>query len=132
MVAYLKASLHEKTYSDYLRAVREVDKEESMELFQTPCGQVIDNTTKPKATSSFPLWKLKGNQPVSKMAAVHLVHLEEKGPKRGEEEEIKDPDHIDRVTGEVMVHLAWTVKDTQVEEKHCYHCSNPEHFIHNC
>ena len=32
MEAYLKASSHEKTYSDYLQAVREVAKEESMEL----------------------------------------------------------------------------------------------------
>ena len=32
MVAYLKASPHEKTYSDCLRAAREVEKEESMEL----------------------------------------------------------------------------------------------------
>ena len=32
MVAYLKASPHEKTYSDYQWAVREVEKEESMEL----------------------------------------------------------------------------------------------------
>ena len=32
MVAYLKASPHEKTYSDNLQAVREAEKEESMEL----------------------------------------------------------------------------------------------------
>ena len=32
MVAYLKASPHEKTYSDYLSATREAEKEESMEL----------------------------------------------------------------------------------------------------
>ena len=32
MVAYLKASPHEKTYSDYLQAVREAEKEESMGL----------------------------------------------------------------------------------------------------
>ena len=35
-VAYLKASLHEKTYSDYLWAVREVEKEEFMVLSQNP------------------------------------------------------------------------------------------------
>ena len=28
-----------------------------------------------------------------------------------------------------MVCLARAVKDTQVEEKHCYHCSSLEHFI---
>ena len=31
-----------------------------------------------------------------------------------------------------MVHLARAVKDAQTEEKHCYHCSSPEHFICNC
>ena len=31
MVAYLKANINEKTYSDYLRAAREAEKEESME-----------------------------------------------------------------------------------------------------
>ena len=24
------------------------------------------------------------------------------------------------------------MKDAQVDEKHCYHCSSPEHFICNC
>ena len=123
MVAYLKANPHKKTYSDYPRAVREAEKEESMELSQNPCSQAIDNTTKPKATSLFPLWKLKGNQPVSKMATVHLEYLEEESPKRGYEEEIKDPNSIDRVTEEFMVCLAWALEDAQVEEKH---------FICNC
>ena len=31
-----------------------------------------------------------------------------------------------------MVWLARAVKDTQTDEKHCYHCSSPEHFIRNC
>ena len=31
-----------------------------------------------------------------------------------------------------MVQLARAVKNTQADEKHCYHCSSPEHFIHNC
>ena len=132
MVAYLKASLHEKTYSDYLQAAIEVEKEESMELSWNPQSQVIDNTAKPKTTSFFPLGKLKGNQPVSKMATVHLAHLEEESTKREEEEEIKEPDSINGVMEEFMVHLAWAVKDAQVEEKHCYHCSSPEHFICDC
>ena len=33
---------------------------------------------------------------------------------------------------EFMVCLAWAVKDAQVEEKHCYHCSSPELFTCNC
>ena len=36
------------------------------------------------------------------------------------------------VTKEFMVHLARSVNDAQVEEKCCYHCSSPDHFIHNC
>ena len=31
-----------------------------------------------------------------------------------------------------MVRLARVVKDTQTDEKCCYHCSSPEHFICNC
>ena len=61
MVAYLKAGLHEKTYSDYLWSAREGEKEDSMELSQNPWNQAIDNTAKPKTTSFLPLQKLKGN-----------------------------------------------------------------------
>ena len=102
-----------------------------MELYQNPQNQVIDNTTKPKATSFFPLQNLKGNQPVS-MAAVHLAHLEEESAERDEDMEIEDPDGIGGVMKEFMVHLAWAMKDAQVEEKHCYYCSSPEHFICDC
>ena len=132
MVAYLKASLQEKTYSDYLWVAREVEKEESMELSRNPWSQAVDNTTKPKATSFFPLQKLKVNQPVSKMATVSLVHLEEESAKRDEEVEIEDPNSINGVTEEFMVCLVWAMKDIQVEEKCCYHCSSPEHFICDC
>ena len=31
-----------------------------------------------------------------------------------------------------MVCLARAVKDAQADEKCCYHCSSPEHFINNC
>ena len=132
MVAYCKAGPHEKTYSNYLWAAREVEKEESMEVSQNPWSQAVDNPAKPKTTNFFPLQKLKGNQPVSKMATVCLVHLEEESTERDEVVEIKDPDSINRVTEEFMVHLTWAVKDAQVEKKCCYHCSSPEHFICNC
>ena len=132
MVAYLKGSLHKKTYSNYLWAVRKAEKEESMELSENPWSQVIDNTAKPKTTGFFPLQKLKGNQPVSKTAVVCLLHLEEESVKRDEEVEIEDPDATNGVTEEIMVCLAWAMKDAQVEEKYCYHCSSPEHFIHDC
>ena len=132
MVAYLKASPYEKTYSDYLWAVRDAEKEESMELSKNPHSQVIDNTTKPKTASFFPLWKVKGNQPVSKTATMHLAYLEEESIKREEEDNTEDPDGIIGVTKVYIVCLTWAVKDAQVEEKCCYHCSSPKHFIHDC
>ena len=52
MDAYLKTSTNEKTYSDYLQAAREAEKEEVMEPC---CSQMADNTSKAKATSFFPL-----------------------------------------------------------------------------
>ena len=59
MVAYLKASPQQKTYSHYLQAAREAKKEDSLEPSQS---QTANNTVKPKATSFFPLQKLKGLQ----------------------------------------------------------------------
>ena len=67
MVAYLKASPQEKTYSNYLQATREAEKEDSMEPSQS---QTTDNTAKPKVISFFPLQKLKGAQPAVKMPTV--------------------------------------------------------------
>ena len=32
----------------------------------------------------------------------------------------------------MRIHLARAVKDAQADKKCCYHCSIPEHFIHNC
>ena len=132
MVAYLKASPQEKTYSDYIWAAREAEKEDSMELSQSPQNQTMNNTAKSRTTSFFLLWKLKGNQPAPKMAVVHLAHLEEGSARRDKEVESEDPDSINGVTEEFMVCLARAVKDTQVEEKHCYHCSSMEHFICDC
>ena len=63
---------------------------------------------------------------------MYLVHLEEETAKKDEEVESKDPDGIDGVTEEFMVHLARAMKDTQMEEKCCYHCSSLEHSIHDC
>ena len=45
---------------------------------------------------------------------------------------MNDPGGIKGVTEEFMVCLARAVKDAQAEEKCCYHCSSPEHFIRNC
>ena len=60
------------------------------------------------------------------------MQLEEEDADDGEEPESDDPDGIKGVTEEFMVWLARAVKDAQMDERHCYHCSSPEHFIHNC
>ena len=66
MVAYLKAGPQVRTYSDYLRAAREAEKEDLIELPQSSRIQAADGPSKPRTTSLFPLRKLKGNQPLSK------------------------------------------------------------------
>ena len=60
------------------------------------------------------------------------MQLEEEDTDDGEDPESDDLDGIEGVTEEFMVQLARTVKDAQMDEKCCYHCSSPEHFIHNC
>ena len=66
MVAYLKAGPQVRTYSDYLRAICEAKKEDSIELPQGPRAQTTDNLPKPRTTSFSPLRKLNGNQPLLK------------------------------------------------------------------
>ena len=61
-----------------------------------------------------------------------MVHLEEEDVGRDEDKESNDSGRIKGVTKQFMVCLARAVKDAQMEEKHCYHSSSPEHFIHNC
>ena len=132
MVAYLKAGPQVRTYSDYLRATREAEKED---LIKLPCNsriQTSDTLSKPRTTSFFPLRKLKGNQPFLKKPPVQLVQLEEEDTDDGEEQESDDPDGIEGVMKEFMVQLARVVKDAQMDEKCCYHCSSPEYFICNC
>ena len=132
MVAYLKVGPQVSTYSDYHRATREAEKEDTIELSQSPRVPATDGPSKLRATSFFPLRKLKGNPPFTKKPAVCLTQLEEEGTDNGKEPESDNPDGIKGVTKEFMVRLARVVKDAQVDEKHCYHCSSPEHFIHNC
>ena len=132
MVAYLKAGLQVRTYSDYLRATREAEKEDSIEVSQGSRFQTTDGSSKPRTTSFFPLRKLKGNQPPSKKPAIHLAQLEEEDPDDGNNLERDNPNRLKGVMEKFMVQLTRTVKDAQTDEKHCYHCSSPEHFIHNC
>ena len=132
MVAYLKVGPQVRTYSNYFRTAREAEKEDTIELSQSPKAPATDGPSKPRATSFFPLRKLKGNQPFTKKPAVHLTELEEEDADDGEDLESDDPDGINRVTEEFMVRLARAVKDAQADEKRCYHCSSVEHFICNC
>ena len=132
MVAYLKAGPQVRTYSDYLRATREPEKEDSIELSRSSRIQIADGPSKLRTTSFFPLRKLKGNQPFPNKATIQLVQLEEEDADDGEDPESDDPDGIEGVTEEFMVWLARAVKDAKMDEKCCYHCSSPEHFICNC
>ena len=131
-MAYLKAGPQVRTYSDYLRAAREAEKEDSIKLSWSSRIQTADDPSKSRTTSFFPLRKLKSNQPFSKKPAVWLVQLEEEDADDGEDPESDDPDGIKGLMEEFMVQLARAVKDAQTEKKCCYHCSSPEHFIHNC
>ena len=132
MVAFLKAGPQVRTYSDYLKAVREAKKEDLIKLPRSSRIQTTDGLSKLRTTSFFPLRKLKGSQPFPKKPTAWLVQLEEEDTDDGKDPESDDPDGIEGVTEEFMVWLARAVKDTQTDEKHCYHCSSPEHFIHNC
>ena len=91
MVAYLKASANEKTYSDYLQAAREAEKEEVME---PSCNRTADNQNKHKVMSFFPLQKLKGNQPI-KAPAVQVAHLEQDSTDKEESAKSDDPNGIE-------------------------------------
>ena len=132
MVAYLKAGPQVRTYSDYLRAAREAEKEDSIKLSRSSRSQLTDGPSKPRTTSFFPLRKLKGSQPFPKKPAIQLAQLDEEDADDGEDPESNDPDGIKGVTEDFMVWLARAVKDAQTYEKCCHHCSSPEHFIHNC
>ena len=92
----------------------------------------MDGPAKTRATSFFPLRKLKGNQPFNKKPTVHLAQLEEEDANEGKDQGSDDPDGIKGVTKEFMVWLARAVKDAQADEKRCYHCNSSEHFISNC
>ena len=63
MVAYLKVGLQVRTYSDYLRATWEAEKEDSMELPQGPKTQVTNTPPKWRATSFFPWGNSRATSP---------------------------------------------------------------------
>ena len=128
MVAYPKASSNEKMYSDYLQVAWEAEKEEAIEASHNP---PIASTSKPRAMSFFPRWKLKGSQ-LDAIPSTQVVHLEEEGTYKVEHIDSEDPDGIKGMTEEFTVCLARAVKDAQQAEKHCYDCSSPDHFASDC
>ena len=67
-----------------------------------------------------------------KKPAICLVHLEEEEADDGKGPESDDPGGIEGVMEEFMVQLVRAMKDAQSDEKCCYHCSSPKHFICNC
>ena len=95
MVAYLKVGPQVRTYSDYLRATQKAVKEDSIEFPQGPRAQTTDNPPQPRTTSFFPLRKLKGNQPLLKMPAVHLVDLEEEDASDDEDKGVMIPAELE-------------------------------------
>ena len=103
MVAYLKAGLQVRMYSDYLRATQEAEKEDSIELLWGSGFQTTNGSSKPKTTSFFPLRKLKGNQPPFRKPAICVAQLEEKDADDGEGLESDDPNGLEEVMEEFMV-----------------------------
>ena len=103
MVAYLKAGPQVRTYSDYIRAAREADKEDSIDLSRGSRFQTADGPSKPKTTSFFPLRKLKGNQPLFRKPAIHLAQLEEEDADDSDDPESDDPNGLRGVMEEFMV-----------------------------
>ena len=87
MVAYLKVGLQVRIYSDYIRAAREAEKEDLIELSRSSRIQTADGPSKPRTTSFFPLRKLKGSQPLSKKPTICLAQLEEEDANNGEDPE---------------------------------------------
>ena len=89
------------------------------------------SANKPQVMSFFPLQKLKGSQPTMTPSA-WVAHLEEESANKEECIDSEDPDGIKGITKEFIVCLARAEKDTQQDEKHCYHCSSPDHFVCDC
>ena len=105
-------------YSDYLQAAWEAEKGGGDgAILQPDCGQYKQTQGD---MSFFPLWKLKGSQPTATPSA-WVAHLEEESADKGECIDCEDQDGIKGITEEFIVCLARAVKDTQQEEKCCYH-----------
>ena len=94
MVAYLKASVNEKMYSEHLQVAREAKKEEAVESSNI---LATVSTSKPYVTSFFPQWKLKSSKPPMALS-MEVAHLEEKSVNEEEDVNGDDPDGIKGIT----------------------------------
>ena len=117
VMAYLKVVPQVRTYSDYLRPPEKLRKRFPWSCPGAQRTQTPNNPPKPRATSFSPLRKLKGNQPIPKILAVHLAHLEEEDAGSDKDEESDDPSGIEEVTKGFMAYLARAVKDAQTRGK---------------
>ena len=123
MVAHLKVTPNEKTYSDYLCAAQEAEEE----TVEPSHGHTADSLAKPKAVNFFPLQMLKGTQP-TKTPAVQLANLEEEATDDEEGTDSEDPDGLDGMTEEFMVCLAKAVKDAQQGREMLLPLQQPKSF----
>ena len=105
MVAYLKASGNEKTYSDYLWVAQEAEKEEAMEAF---CNLPMASTSRPKVMSFLPLQKFKGSQPAVTPSS-WVAHLEEENTNKEEYVNGNDLDGTKGIIEEFIVCLTRAV-----------------------
>ena len=96
-----------------------------------PATHPMASTNTSWAMSFFPLQKLKGSQ-LATTPSAQVAHLEKESTDKEECIDSEDPDGIKGVTKEFIACLARAVKNAQQEEKHCYHCSSPDHFICDC
>ena len=132
MVAYLKVGLQVRTYSDLPKGCLGGRERRFYGAAQRPYGPDYQQCPKTSSCQFLPPAETQGQPAHLQMPVVLLAHLEEEDAGRDEDKEVNDLGGIERVTKEFMACLARTVKDTQAEEKHCYHCSSAEHFICNC
>ena len=98
---------------------------------ETSQSSAMANTSKSRATSFFPLQKLKGSQ-LAVTPSMQMAYLEEKSTNKEKDINGEDPDGIKGITETFIVHLARGVKDTKQMENHCYCCDSPDHFICDC
>ena len=58
--------------------------------------------------------------------------MEEEAPDDEEGTDSEDPDGLNGITEEFMLHLTRAMKDAQQDEKCCYQCSSPDHITRDC